>query len=297
MTLTARPTPAGRAGRDDHGISAPFGRSPQYFNGTRDHHGQDYYWLLADPAGSRKVFAAGAGVVSKIAFDATMGNCITVDHVGFQTRYCHMPKGSAMVKPGQTVTDKTQLGPMGNAGTAANGQFHLHFEVWVNGQRVDPEPFFRTLKPTERQVLTTASANKRLAASRSGELRGTFPAGSIVNFDGFERGEPVEGIDAWGVVGEFYSWLGGFTDPGTHDLPDLTPPPPPDPEPMPEPPPDEPTPEDPPNPPETPPDTTLPDPRPVHPIFYLIVLAGIVMGSFTMWMIGGGWQQLFGGAK
>lgn len=229
--LTARPTPAGRMNRPDKGISAPFGYSPQYFNGTRMHHGQDYYWLNADPVGSRRVYASGAGVVKRVYWDDTMGGCIEITIGDIMTRNCHMPKNSSLVKAGQAVTDQTYLGPMGNAGTAANGQFHQHFEVWVNGVRVDPEPYFRTLKPTERQVLPTASANKRLAPSTSGEKSGSFPAGTVVNFDGYVRGEMVNGIDTWGVSGGTYSWLGGFVDSSTHDLPDLTPVPPIEPEP------------------------------------------------------------------
>lgn len=221
--LTARPTPAGRMNRPDKGISAPFGYSPQYFSGKVMHHGQDYYWLNADPAGSRKVYSAGAGVVKRVYWDDTMGGCIEITIGEIMVRHCHMPKNSSLVKAGQAVTDQTYLGPMGNAGTAANGAYHHHFEVWKNGVRVDPEPYFRELKPTERQVLLIASANKRLTASKSGELRGSFPAGSVVNFEGYVRGEAVNGVDVWGVVGGFYSWLGGFIDSGTHDLPDLTP--------------------------------------------------------------------------
>ncbi|GAA3729998.1 hypothetical protein GCM10022239_03270 [Leifsonia bigeumensis] len=223
--LTARPTPAGRQGRPDHGISAPFGRSPQYFDGTRVHHGQDYYWLNADPAGSRRVFAAGAGTVSRVYWDATMGGCIEVNHGSFITRYCHMPQGSAAVKVGQAVTTSTYLGPMGNAGTAANGQNHLHFEVWKNGARVDPEPYFRMLGPNQRQVLATASVNRRAEPTTLAEKIGSAAAGSILTLTGWRHGVEVQGIDEWVTDGNGWMWLGGFTDTGVHDLADLTPPP------------------------------------------------------------------------
>lgn len=58
MSLTARPTPAGRMAKYAPGISAPFGYSPEYKSGKVFHNGQDYFWLTADPAGSRKVYAA-----------------------------------------------------------------------------------------------------------------------------------------------------------------------------------------------------------------------------------------------
>lgn len=125
------------------GISAPFGFSAGYRDGKYFHHGQDYFWLNADIAGSRKVYAAGAGTVTKIEWLSTLGQCITIKHTStLSTRYCHMPKDSAKVKVGQSVTTSTYLGPMGNAGTDAFGAYHLHFEAWVNGTRVDPAPYF-----------------------------------------------------------------------------------------------------------------------------------------------------------
>lgn len=142
MSLTARPTPAGRMPKYAPGISAPYGFSSAYKDGKVFHNGQDYFWLNADPAGSRKVYAAGAGVVTKVFSTTTMGGMIEISHGSFSTRYNHMPVGSSRVKVGDRVTMDTYLGPMGNAGTAANGQYHLHFEVWVNGTRTDPEPYF-----------------------------------------------------------------------------------------------------------------------------------------------------------
>jgi Membrane proteins related to metalloendopeptidases len=170
MSLTARPTPAGRMAEYAPGISAPYGFSPQYKNGKVFHHGQDYFWLNADIIGSRKVYAAGSGTVTKVFWSDTMGGCIEISHGLFSTRYNHMPKGSSRVKIGDKVTTNTYLGPMGNAGTAANGQYHLHFEVWVNGTRVDPAPYFTIPtgggtpipegNPVKKVYKTTTGTNK-----------------------------------------------------------------------------------------------------------------------------------------
>lgn len=175
MTLTARPTPAGRMGRPDKGLSAPFGYSPGYRGGKYLHHGQDYYWLNADPAGSRKVYAAGAGRVVKVAYDSTMGLCITIDHgAGLSSRSCHMPKGSARVKVGDYVTTSTLLGPMGNAGSAAGGQYHLHFEAWLGGVRVDPEPYFTTVGSS------VAGSGSQITQGSENEMRAIRePSGGI----------------------------------------------------------------------------------------------------------------------
>ncbi len=65
----------------------------------------------------------------------------------------------------------------------------------------------------------------RKAASRDGEKIELFDPGEVVNFKGFVKGETVEGNNIW-FVGRFtggYSWSGGYTDKGTHDLADLTP--------------------------------------------------------------------------
>lgn len=169
MSLTARPTPASRMGRADKGISAPFGTSPQYLDGKAFHHGQDYYWLNADLAGSRKVFAAGAGTVTEVEWSDTMGGYITIAHDGgFSTRYNHMPRNSSTVAVGAKVTDQTYLGAMGSAGTAARGQYHLHFEVWVRGTRVDPEPYFNAFTPEARP----GDDVKRVAAYLNGRNLG-----------------------------------------------------------------------------------------------------------------------------
>lgn len=224
--LTARPTPAGRMGRADKGISAPFGYSAGYQGGRVFHHGQDYYWLNADPAGSRKVFAAGAGTVSRVYWDSTMGGCIEINHGSFITRSCHMPQGSSAVGVGQAVTTNTYLGAMGNAGTAAGGQYHLHFEVWVGGTRVDPEPYFRSLAPNQRVVVSPAGANVRSGPSTSSGIVTVLKGGTIVTLLGYEYGAVAAGSNVWLKHSAGYSHITGFTDQGLHDLPNLTPAPP-----------------------------------------------------------------------
>lgn len=143
MGFIARPTPAGRMPQYAPGISSPFGISSGYRNGKYFHHGQDYFFLNADVAGSRRCLSVGVGRVQAVFWSDSMGGVVHIDYGGgVFARYNHMPRDSAAVTVGQTVDENTFIGPMGNAGTDAFGQYHLHFEVWVNNTRVDPAPYF-----------------------------------------------------------------------------------------------------------------------------------------------------------
>jgi len=64
------------------------------------------------------------------------GNCIKIDHGnGFATLYAHMKK-NLLVKNGAVVKKGQRIGYMGDSGNAYGK--HLHFEVWKDGNRVDP---------------------------------------------------------------------------------------------------------------------------------------------------------------
>ena len=65
------------------------------------------------------------------------GNGLVVDHGGgWQTQYCHLAKGSLVVRPGQRVAAGA---PLGRIGLSGNTEFpHLHLTVRENGRAVDP---------------------------------------------------------------------------------------------------------------------------------------------------------------
>ena len=50
------------------------------------------------------------------------------------TRYMHMKK--VLVKPGQKVKRGDRIGLSGNTGRSTGP--HLHFEIWINNQAVNP---------------------------------------------------------------------------------------------------------------------------------------------------------------
>ena len=85
------------------------------------------------------VYAAAAGVVSIIGNEPTgYGNWVEIRHAdGKATRYGHLK--SISVSRGQHVKAGQIIGTSGNTGRSTAP--HLHFEILVNGQKVDPTPY------------------------------------------------------------------------------------------------------------------------------------------------------------
>jgi murein DD-endopeptidase MepM/ murein hydrolase activator NlpD len=68
------------------------------------------------------------------------GIMVEIDHGnGLVTRYAHMSK--ALVEEGQDVVQGAVLGKMGSSGRSTGP--HLHYEVRVDGEPVDPEHYLR----------------------------------------------------------------------------------------------------------------------------------------------------------
>ncbi|NLN82910.1 MAG: peptidoglycan DD-metalloendopeptidase family protein [Firmicutes bacterium] len=86
--------------------------------------------------GYATVTAADSGVVVDIGYDYFgLGYFITIDHNnGLQTRYGHL--NSFHVSYGEAVRKGDPIGVEGNTGYSFGN--HLHFEVLVNGVRVNP---------------------------------------------------------------------------------------------------------------------------------------------------------------
>jgi hypothetical protein len=128
-----------------------------YACGTRTYDGHDGVDIrLPDMAAQRRgvaVLAAAAGRVLRVrdgmadvsvrttgagaVKDVECGNGLVIAHAGgFETQYCHMAKGSLLVKPGDTVKAGT---PLGRIGLSGDTEFpHLHFTVRKDGKVADP---------------------------------------------------------------------------------------------------------------------------------------------------------------
>lgn len=106
-------------------VTQPLVEDPQ---GT--HPGLD----IAVPGGSY-VLAAGPGRVLEAAEDPTYGLYILLDHGGgYQTLYAHASE--LLVEPGDRVRRAEVIGLTGSTGSSTAP--HLHFEILLNGQPVDP---------------------------------------------------------------------------------------------------------------------------------------------------------------
>lgn len=111
---------------------------------------------VPDMAAQRRgvaVLAAAAGRVSRLrdgvqdisirapgapsVANQECGNGVVIDHGnGWETQYCHLARGSIVVKQGDAVTAGT---PLARVGLSGNTEFpHLHLTVRHAGQVVDP---------------------------------------------------------------------------------------------------------------------------------------------------------------
>lgn len=260
------------------------------------HRGIDYGWYNADPAKSRQVFAAAPGkvvsVYGKGDYNQGWGNRVEIRHTDRTvTTYNHLATGTIKVKVGQVVAAGTYIGQMGNTGITTG--ISLHFELYIDGNRVDPAPYFTKDLPgtpviavappvlgAKDRLTVAIGVNARTEpTSLSAKVKGV-PGNTVIAMQGFrDDGQDVQGNRRWflSTEGHWY-WSGGFTNASPAGLEDRTPAPlPPAPEPVPEPEvPAEPEPTPEPEPPAEPepvpvpepvePDPEEPDPTPVDPL-------------------------------
>lgn len=115
-------------------ISSRYGK--RALNGW--HNGID----LCRPGGSMgaPVVAAESGKVIYTGYQSMGGYVIMIDHGnGITTLYAHLKAGSTRVRAGQYVSRGQQIAQIGATGYVTGA--HLHFEVRVNGNRVNPAPY------------------------------------------------------------------------------------------------------------------------------------------------------------
>ena len=94
------------------------------------------------PNGTQILTAAAGTVTIANGIDSwggSYGYHIKIDHGnGLETLYAHC--SAICVTPGQQVQQGEVIGFVGSTGNSTGN--HLHFEVWVNGERVDAMGFF-----------------------------------------------------------------------------------------------------------------------------------------------------------
>jgi murein DD-endopeptidase MepM/ murein hydrolase activator NlpD len=126
--------------RGPHGTRGPVGEFGAARNGGRVHIGFDVTARCGTP-----LAAVRAGTVVKRAFDPRLdGNFVVIRGLGERRKYQY----SHMVRPspfhrGDEVHPGDIVGHIGRTGNAASTPCHLHFELYLRGRPIDPEPLLR----------------------------------------------------------------------------------------------------------------------------------------------------------
>lgn len=96
----------------------------------------------------KEIRAAADGVVYSAEYHYSWGNNVYINHGnGVYTRYAHCSR--MVVSAGKSVKQGQVIAYVGNTGNVSpkpsasnpHAGAHLHFEVWVNGTRVNPSPW------------------------------------------------------------------------------------------------------------------------------------------------------------
>ena len=120
------------------------------------HSGIDFAANIGAP-----IYATADGKVALVDVKFSgYGKVVEIDHgFGYRTRYAHMHDFA--VRQGQSVKRGDLIGYVGNTGLSTAP--HLHYEVLINGNQVDPvHYFFNDLSPAEyEKILELASTENQ----------------------------------------------------------------------------------------------------------------------------------------
>ena len=129
-------------------VTSPFGyrTDPVTGEGGQGHKGIDLT-LWRGYSALSAIGAAWDGTVINVrdgveGFDTvrSAGNRVTIDHGdGVVTKYYHLANGSIPVQVGDSVAAGQVIGQMGSTGYSTGA--HLHFQLEIYGEVVDPLPF------------------------------------------------------------------------------------------------------------------------------------------------------------
>ena len=163
-------------------ISSDFslvGRVHPVFGSVRPHKGTD----IAAAEGAN-IYATHEGVVSYAGWAEGYGNVVylntMINGTNFETRYAHC--SALLVSEGQKITAGTIIARVGSTGWSTGP--HLHFEIRINGEPINPRRYLKDLPPS------------------SGTGYGTLPESLQSSFDAmYDFGKPLrEVIENFGSV-------------------------------------------------------------------------------------------------
>lgn len=190
------------------GAGARFGATAAL--GGKVHTGLDLIAAYGTP-----LRAPAAGVVKNIHYEVQGGRVLELTHSDrIETRYAHLSRID--VKQGQTVGAGQVLGATGASGLVTGP--HLHFEVLLDGQYVDPAPYLG-LGAGATLAMAPSSSAAAPPQTRQPNADGSCPAGYIKGSDvekaysdGFGQAPGPLGL-VLGAAASFANWLPGGPDP------------------------------------------------------------------------------------
>ena len=128
--IAAQKAPFASPLKDPFRFTSGFGR-----RWGRLHAGTDF----AAPHGT-PIYSTADGVVVHAGWQSGYGRLVKIQHeFGIETRYAHLSK--IRVNVGQRVSRGERIGDMGNTGRSTGT--HLHYEVRVGGEAVNPMTFIK----------------------------------------------------------------------------------------------------------------------------------------------------------
>ena len=132
-------------------LSSGFGmRKHPILGYNKMHRGTDF----AAPEGT-PVVASGTGIIVHAKWCGGGGNCIKIKHNStYSTVYAHLKRFAKNIKPNKKIKQGSIIGYVGSTGMSTGP--HLHYEVHVNGKKINSQklklPSGKTLKGVERKL-------------------------------------------------------------------------------------------------------------------------------------------------
>ncbi|MDB9812234.1 M23 family metallopeptidase, partial [Candidatus Pelagibacter sp.] len=115
-------------------LSSAFGMRKHPIDGfNKMHRGTDFAAPMGTP-----IMASGSGVITRARWCGGGGNCIKIKHNStYETIYAHMKNFARGIKEGLRVKQGQIIGYVGSTGKSTGP--HLHYEVVVNGKKVNSQ--------------------------------------------------------------------------------------------------------------------------------------------------------------
>ena len=132
-------------------LSSSFGMRKHPIQGfNKMHTGTDFAAPMGTP-----IMASGTGTITRAKWCGGGGNCIKIKHNStYETIYAHMKSFAKGIKVGKKVRQGQIIGFVGSTGMSTGP--HLHYEVIVNGKKVNSQklklPSGKVLKNEERTL-------------------------------------------------------------------------------------------------------------------------------------------------